>query len=353
MNPSKPTTQVPSLADKLKAADLSAQSQSSQLGVGDATLPCPMKERHALEARVIDENGEPLADMGVELRKSDTEKLRSKTDTGGAVRFDRLQAGGYQLSLYELDQEAWEWVKQEALPEALAKSTGDAAWQNPTPPSTEKTNHVVIEGECITKLAERYGFFPDTLWDWPDNAKLKQKREDMNILAPDDTLVIPARRDKAIPAQTGDRYYLKRKGITAKLRVRFLIAGQPRKNVPYSVSVSTLNRQTVPDRQGMTDMEGFVSVTVPPSATTATVILGQGEGQDIYEFNLGYIDPIDTVCGIQGRLRNLGYYFGEENGNLDEDTVAAIKLFQLDHKINVSGEVDQATRAELKDRYLA
>ena len=340
-------------AENLKAADQAAQSHSSQLGVGDTAAPCPLKQRHALEARVIGEDDKPLADIGVELRKSATEKLRAKTDANGAVRYDGLQAGGYQLSLYELDQEAWELIKQEPLTDALAKSSGDAGWQDFSPPSREKIDHLVIEGECVTKLADRYGFFPDTVWDWPDNAPLKQSRKDMNVLAPEDTLVIPARRDKEIPAQTGNRYHLKRKGIPAKLKIRFLIAGEPRDNVPYMVSVTTLDSQTVADQQGMTDAEGFVSVFVPPNASSATIVLGKGKWQETYEFNLGYIDPIDTVRGVQGRLRDLGYDIENEGGIMDESTQAAIRLFQLDHQLKVTGEIDQATRDKLKEKFLS
>ncbi len=46
---------------------------------------------------------------------------------------------------------------------------------------------------------------------------------------------------------------------------------------------------------------------------------------------------------IQTRLKNWGYYDGPITGELDADTVEAIKYFQRTHGINPSGEIDGAT----------
>src|SRR6476661_1080126 len=57
-------------------------------------------------------------------------------------------------------------------------------------------NHTVAQGEHLTGIADKYGFRDFlTIWDHPDNAKLKKARVNPHVLHPGDTLVIP---DKAI-----------------------------------------------------------------------------------------------------------------------------------------------------------
>jgi N-acetylmuramoyl-L-alanine amidase len=55
-----------------------------------------------------------------------------------------------------------------------------------------------------------------------------------------------------------------------------------------------------------------------------------------------YADTTKTM-EIQRRLRELGYYDGEINGYFDDLTVVAIKNFQSDHGIYVSGAVGGIT----------
>ena len=44
--------------------------------------------------------------------------------------------------------------------------------------------HKVRQGECISSIAIRYGFAPDTIWQDGSNAALRSLREDKNVLHP-------------------------------------------------------------------------------------------------------------------------------------------------------------------------
>ena len=61
------------------------------------------------------------------------------------------------------------------------------------------TRLTVEQGDCIASIACEHGFFPATIWNHPDNAVLKRKRKDPNILLPDDVVVVPAGRHRATP----------------------------------------------------------------------------------------------------------------------------------------------------------
>lgn len=67
-----------------------------------------------------------------------------------------------------------------------------------------------------------------------------------------------------------------------------------------------------------------------------------GEGQ-----TLAYGDSGDRVREIQQRLTDLGYYTGKVSGNYLEGTRYAVRRFQKDYGIDVTGEVDGETEVLL------
>jgi hypothetical protein len=50
---------------------------------------------------------------------------------------------------------------------------------------------------------------------------------------------------------------------------------------------------------------------------------------------LGSLDPLKSLGGVRGRLKNLGYRTGPDTPEMDEDTAAAIAEFCGDQKIAV------------------
>ena len=87
--------------------------------------------------------------------------------------------------------------------------------------------HEITHGDCIDSIALRYGFFPDTLWNHSANADLKQLRKDPNVLFPGDKLVIPDLQLREENGATEKRHRFRRKGVPAKLHLRFLKAKDP------------------------------------------------------------------------------------------------------------------------------
>lgn len=54
-------------------------------------------------------------------------------------------------------------------------------------------------------------------------------------------------------------------------------------------------------------------------------------------------DRSDEIAAIQGRLASYGYHFGEINGILDLPTAEAIRRFQEDHGLDISGIANAET----------
>jgi hypothetical protein len=203
--------------------------------------------------------------------------------------------------------------------------------------------HKVQQGECISSIAEKYGLFPDTIWDDPANAELKEKRKDSDVLYPGDLVVIPDKRTKEEPGATETTHKFRKKGVPKKLRLQFLEKDEPRNNESYVLDIDGRLFS------GTTDSEGWIEHTIPPNAKNGKVTLG--EEQFEYILDLGHIDPIEEISGVQARLNNLGFGCGKVDGVLGPKTTAAIKQFQKKYSLTESGESDKQTQDKLKEIY--
>ena len=199
----------------------------------------------------------------------------------------------------------------------------------------------VGSGETTSSLAKKNGFFWRTIWDHPENAELKAKRKDPNVLFEDDDIFIPEKQIKEVSKGTEAEHTFKLKGEPAKLKLQLLKNGKPRANEEYVLDIDG----TLTD--GKTDGDGKVEHFIPPDAKSGRLIMKNGK--EAYDLQLGYLDPVDLITGVQQRLNNLGYDCGGEMGELGERTREALRKFQADNQLQETGEPDNATKAKLKE----
>jgi hypothetical protein len=205
--------------------------------------------------------------------------------------------------------------------------------------------HVAQQGECMSSIAFAHGFFWETLWSAPENAALKESRESPFVLRPGDAVHIPDLRPRQVAAATGARHVFRRKAVPAVLRLRLLDQDKPLAGLAYVLAYA--GREIT----GTTDAEGKLEVYVPPDMPAATLRVGEGDEEYVYELAPRTLNPWRDVDGIQARLSNLGYYRGPINGQLDAATVAAIEQFQRQRSIEVTGQADETTTAALMDAH--
>lgn len=199
----------------------------------------------------------------------------------------------------------------------------------------------ISQGQSIPSVAKDNGFFWETLWNHPENASLKEKRKNPNVLLEGDEVFVPEKELKEVTKPTEAKHKFKRKGDPLKFRLQLLMMGKPRKNEDY---VLVIDGKQI---QGKTDGEGKLEATIPGNATGGTIKLRGGKEE--YPVRIGHLDPIDTVSGVKQRLNNLGFTCGSEDDELDADTKAALQKFQTKYSLNVSGEPDDATKSKLAD----
>ena len=211
------------------------------------------------------------------------------------------------------------------------------------------TDHEAKPGDSLASIAFEHGFFPETLEKLAENRELKKRREDLNTLVPgEDVVHVPDLRRGEHAGAHEKRHRFRRKGVPAKLNIRFLDAEQePRAGVEYDVS---FDGQVV---HGTLDSDGFLREWMVPDARVAAVRLYAEGGEEYYEFKIGRLEPVTEDRGVQSRLNNMGYACGAEDGELGEKSKEAIARFQADHGLEVSGEADDATRQKLDELHLS
>lgn len=207
--------------------------------------------------------------------------------------------------------------------------------------------HEVQQGECISSIAQQYGFHWETIWNHPDNAALAAKRMDPNILMPGDIVSIPEKeiREENRPAE--QLHVFQRLGAPSILRLRLRKWGKARANLEY-----LLDLEGCALSHGKTSPEGTIEATIPSGATTGKLILIADGVSEEYPLKIGSMNPVDQLSGAAWRLHNLGYDLDPiETGALEARLSGAVRAFQKEQDLTVTGEADEATCARLKEIY--
>jgi hypothetical protein len=201
--------------------------------------------------------------------------------------------------------------------------------------------HKVSRGDSIPSIAKDNGFFWETIWNHGENADLKAKRQNPNQLVPGDEVFVPEPDPKKVSKSTDAKHEFVRRGEPHKLKLQLKMLGEPRANEAF---VLDLDGELI---EGQTDGDGKLEQLIPGNARGGRLILQ--DGKEIIPIRIGNLDPVDVVTGVQQRLNNIGFRCGAEGGELNEATQKALRLFQEAHKLTVSGEADDATKAKLRE----
>lgn len=249
--------------------------------------------------------------------------------------------------------------------------------------------HKVCQGECIESLADRYGFFPETLWKHSENSELRKLRDDQNILQPGDVVMIPDLEMREESAATEKLHKFRRKGVPAKLRIVFYKPVDPEDQEEDEGSDSggsgsgggfpagptqdrsdesvyeeepedlAEEREPIADApyrldlagsstDGQSDGDGLVEVPIPLGERTGTITFYPDSEEPIkFDLDLGEMDSIETVIGARKRLCNMGYRCVAEGDELDADLRGALLRFQDEYDLETSGELDGPTKDKL------
>ncbi|MBB1369130.1 peptidoglycan-binding protein, partial [Pseudoalteromonas sp. SR44-5] len=99
--------------------------------------------------------------------------------------------------------------------------------------------------------------------------------------------------------------------------------------------------------------DGLVEVELNENDTlTAQVDLYLKEDQsspsESFTAQVGHLDPIDTLSGVQARCNLLGFDCGTVDGVNGAKTKAGVRDFQYEHDLEVDGIAGKKTKAKLQ-----
>jgi len=210
--------------------------------------------------------------------------------------------------------------------------------------------HTVEQGEYLASIAKDYGFSDwHTIYDHPQNADLKKRRPNPDILFPGDEVFIPDKAPKHESCATKKKHRFQVKVPKALLKLVLKDSdGKALANQPYTLTMAWLTYN------GSTDGAGSLQQKIPIGIETAQLNLDK--------LNLGWtlkiahLDPIPkdqddeaVITATQARLENLGFDCGGVTGTLDDKTQAALQGFQKSCGLPVDGTCNSETLAKLQE----
>jgi len=177
--------------------------------------------------------------------------------------------------------------------------------------------YIIRQGDYLAKLAYKFSFDAEAVWNDPKNAELQKLRPNPNILLAGDILYIP---DPA-PVQAGTKSLTSgttnsfaSNCPTVPVTICFLDASLA--SHPYTVN-------ELPQLTGLTTgTDGTASFEVPVTMQAVTLVFTSGG--TTFNCQTGNLDPINTLSGICQRLQHLGYLSSTlDPTSVDPDSVRA------------------------------
>jgi N-acetylmuramoyl-L-alanine amidase len=166
-------------------------------------------------------------------------------------------------------------------------------------------------------------------------------RKNPNVLMEGDRVFVPDRKDQTFDIGTGARHRFKRLGVPAKLQIQFIDeTDKAMARLAYRLDVD--GNLT----NGTTDDDGWLIESIPPAARKGKVIFDNGK---TFDLQLGHLDPLDTVAGVQDRLKNLGYSCGHDHRDeLGTGTLAAIRAYRATQGLSIPDELSESVLEETR-----
>lgn len=118
-------------------------------------------------------------------------------------------------------------------------------------------------GDCIFCIIQEKGFFPDTVWKHQNNQALREKRSDLKLLQPGDSIFIPDARPKEVKEPTNQVHKFRMKAEKHRHWVEIELIGQDGKPIPNEKYKVVLPDEII--KEGNLDQNGWARFECDPA----------------------------------------------------------------------------------------
>lgn len=305
------------------------------------------QQPHWVELEALDKDKLPMAGVALEVVLVSGGTTQLSTNELGLARLDNLQAGTLTIRVLGMDGSAWRPLSG-AAPSASSKQPGTLT-------------HVVAAGECVEKIAQRYGVQDwRVMWNDAKNAALKKRRKNPHVLHPGDTLLV-APRVHEIARATDARHTIEVARAEKRVRVQLRTLGDGvLKDVEYDYSYSVGDQRIEKPGSAPTNDQGILEETLPVTVCTLHITL-RALGLRL-RYDVSSLAPArddDTQAprpkGIRQRLHALGYATGSAERAPLAGVDRALALFQQLslQRTTPQGDPDEETLGALERHHTA
>jgi hypothetical protein len=215
--------------------------------------------------------------------------------------------------------------------------------------------YIVEQGDYLMKIAKQFGFASwRIIYDHPENAELRKRRPNPDILRPGDEIYIPDFEPQPFSCVTDQVH--KFSVPATKMLLQLTIKDsfdEPVKNARYELKLAF-----GPMLKGKTSDAGVLQEKIPIGTESAQLTIEERGISTM--LHIGHLDPVKepiertaVAKGVQARLNNLGYDCGDVDGIIGVRTKAALKRFQADvmGRKHPDGEPDHQTLDKLVEHH--
>lgn len=181
--------------------------------------------------------------------------------------------------------------------------------------------YVIKQGDYLFKIAHEQNFDAMKVWQAPENADLRKRRPNPNILLPGDVLYIPDAKTRepqtfALTPNTTNTFTSSAPSVAIIVKL-----------IGTNSTTYSSRAYTVKELPALTDLQtdGSGTATFQAPVTLDIATLSFTDTAESFSFTIAALNPIDSLSGMFQRLQNLGY-IGDRLGYSDDDRAAAIAL---------------------------
>jgi len=205
--------------------------------------------------------------------------------------------------------------------------------------------HRVKKGEWIGSIAAQGGHTSwETVWDHPKNAKLRKRREP-NLLVEGDRVWVPEVEPKELSGESETTHEFRVERDKSRLRIGF---------IEMQVYLDLFGPIEYKLTAGKHEQEGQITtegqeIEIPLGLAVEEATLTLDGWQCLLD--VGRLDPIKRLSGMQARIANLGWEVGPIDNLIGKRTRRGTRDFQGYYEIGVDGKIGNETRGKAKEIY--